>query len=202
MKCSTCYNLQRPALDLHSVLNCGLTKQFSLNTERLLLRMPRKSDCRDLFLYAKDPFCSRYCLWRAHRSLKDSCFFINAMLKENRTKAALNFAVEEKSTGRMIGTIGFVSFSMEHSLAEVGYSFAPSIWGRGYATEALNKIVDYAFNTMELHRLEAQCDSRNTASARVLEKCGFKREGLMQKRLFLKDEYADILFYAMVNKNA
>lgn len=101
----------------------------------------------------------------------------------------------------MIGTIGLVSINLEHSLAEVGYSFAPKSWGQGYATEALKKLIDYSFNTLRLHRLEAQCDSRNTHSANVLKKCGFQLEGLMKQRLYVKGEYADILFYALVNKN-
>lgn len=186
---------------MHKALSYGSLKQSFLDTERLILRAPKKSDCRDLYSYAKDPACSRYCLWSAHESLSDSRYFLYAMARENKQNQAINFAVEEKSTGKMIGTIGLVSINLEHSLAEVGYSFAPKSWGQGYATEALKKLIDYSFNTLRLHRLEAQCDSRNTHSANVLKKCGFQLEGLMKQRLYVKGEYADILFYALVNKN-
>lgn len=187
---------------MYNAINYSVLKQVALDTDRLILRVPKRKDSHDMYAYASDPECSRYCLWNTHKSLSESYYFICGMIKENKQNHEINFAVEEKATGKMIGTISIFSFNPEHRLAEIGYSFAKKCWGHGYATEALNKLIEYAFFTLKLHRLEAQCDSRNMRSARVLQKCGFENEGFMRKRLYVKGEYADILFYGLVNENA
>ena len=85
--------------------------------------------------------------------------------------------MELKSTGRVIGTVGFVWYSPRNRSAELGYSLSREWWNHGLATQAVSAVSRSAFSALSLNRLEAQHDVRNPASGRVLEKCGFRREG-------------------------
>ena len=92
--------------------------------------------------------------------------------------AADNF-LEREPSGRVIGDISV--FDIENSrMGSVGYRFDPEVWGNGYATEALHAVVDFIFTYTELDRLHATADVRNTASNRVLAKCGFIHEGTIR----------------------
>ncbi|MGI6739803.1 MAG: GNAT family N-acetyltransferase [Christensenellales bacterium] len=169
-----------------------------LSTDRLIIRAPKRRDSGDMFLYSKNPECSRYCLWHPHRSVADSRHFISMLIKENLRLKAQHFAVVLKDSEKMIGTIGISGYSKRDSSAEIGYSLSPEYWGQGYGTEALKSIIDYSFNTLKLNRIEAKSDTRNIASVKLLEKCGFKREGHMHKGMFMKGEYVDLYLYGLL----
>lgn len=172
-----------------------------IQTERLILRSPKSSDVGALFSYATDPQVSRYVLWSAHRTPADSAWFIRKVRSENRQGNEMTLTVEEKSSGQMIGTMGFVSFNHQHHLAEVGYSFSKKSWGKGYATEALTALIRYGFEVLELNRIEGVCDVRNPASGRVMEKCGLQYEGTLRGKALLKGDYADVKQYAILKKD-
>ena len=93
---------------------------------------------------------------------------------------AADSSPERESAGRVIGDISV--FDIENSrMGSVGYRFDPECWGNGYATEALQAAVEFIFTHTELDRLQATADVRNTASNRVLEKCGFVLEGTIRR---------------------
>jgi len=108
------------------------------------------------------------------------------------------FIVEKKDGSR----IGFIShFYVLHiagKLMEIGYALVPSERGKGYGTEAVQLLVDYLFLSRDLQRVQAATDVRNLASQRVLEKAGFKREGTMRKRFFMRGEWADDFEYSVL----
>ncbi len=82
--------------------------------------------------------------------------------------------------------------------AEVGYFFAPDAWGNGYATAAVERVVDYAFEELRLHRVHARVFAFNEGSARVLEKVGFEREGVLREAAYMHGEYVDELRYGLL----
>lgn len=167
-----------------------------LETDRLLLRPPRLKDARDLFAYAGDPAVSRYVLWDRHLSVGDARRFLSGLMMENRRGEGMNLCCVLKSDGRVVGTAGFCPIDRENHRAEVGYSFAKWVWGQGIATEALRCLMDYGFDVMKLHRIEGMCDVRNPASARVMEKCGMVREGVLRERYLNKGEFVNVAIYA------
>ena len=107
----------------------------------------------------------------------------------------------ESLNGEPMGTIGLYLYSKEHKRAEIGYDLMKEHWGNGYITEAVKTIVDYGFNTLGLVRIEATVDSENGASAKVLEKNGFKHEGTLRKRFFHDDKWHDELVYGLLKDN-
>lgn len=172
-----------------------------LATPRLLLRAPLRGDDRDLLRVTSDPLVSRYVLWSQQHSIGEARRFLRALMAENRAGGGLTFAIERKEDRRMIGTVGFGAFNREHQYAECGYSLARDCWGQGFASEALSALLTYGFETLGLNRIEGLCAVGNPASARVMEKCGMRREGTLRGRVLLKGEYADVWMYAKTKQD-
>jgi ribosomal-protein-alanine N-acetyltransferase len=101
---------------------------------------------------------------------------------------------------QFVGEVGFVLAPKRFHKAEISYSLLPSFWNNGYATEVVTHFIRFAFNDLQLHRLEAGVAINNKASIRVLEKCGMKREGHHRKILPLADGWSDSFSYAILKE--
>jgi len=98
----------------------------------------------------------------------------------------------------LIGTCGFNYWNRENSRAEIGYDLAQSFWGRGLMVEALRPMLGFGFEQMGLNRIEADVTVGNEASARVLDKLGFREEGLLRQRGYWKGAYHDLRFFGLL----
>ena len=172
-----------------------------LETRRLRLRPLTMRDERDMYRYASDPEVSRHVLWDAHESPRDTRSALRSAIRQYRSGAPGSFAIERRSDRRMIGTIGFMWINCEHRSTEVGYSLARDCWNFGYATEALAAVLDFGFDTLGLHRIEAQHETDNPASGRVMEKCGMTLEGTLRGRVFNKGRFSDVRLYAILRED-
>jgi ribosomal-protein-alanine N-acetyltransferase len=148
-----------------------------IQTARLLLRKPTAADAEAVFRrYASDPVATRYLSWPTHRSRDNTRAFLAWSDAEwEKWPVAGPYLVFARDDGRLLGGTG-LSFKSPHS-AVTGYVFAQDAWGQGFATESLQAMVDLA-RQLGLERLEAICHVEHRPSAHVLEKCGFKREGI------------------------
>lgn len=108
------------------------------------------------------------------------------------------WGVARREDDRVIGTCTLFAITLPHKRAELGFAIERSQWGRGYASEAAGAIVRYAFDAMDLHRIEADVDPRNPASIRTLERLGFQREGYARERYHLNGEIQDALLYGLL----
>ena len=169
-----------------------------LETDRLLLRPLKMSDAKDMYAYAKDPEVSRYVLWDPHKSIWDTRRFLYFSIGQYRKGFPGSFAMELKDSGRMIGTIGFMWVNGEFKSAEVGYSMSRDYWNRGLMTEALQEILRFGFEEMKLNRIEAQHDTQNPASGKVMAHCGMRFEGVLRQRVMNKGQYRDAAVYAIL----
>ena len=106
------------------------------------------------------------------------------------------FLIEKKDGSE----IGLIVLEPEDGMQEIGYSIFPSERGKGYCTEAVIVIVDYLFLSKEIVRIQAHTDTRNSASQRVLEKAGFKREGIIRKHIFMRGEWRDEFLYSILRE--
>jgi RimJ/RimL family protein N-acetyltransferase len=98
-----------------------------------------------------------------------------------------------------VGCIG-LRVDFLHSRGELGYWIGVPYWGRGYATEAARRLVGFAFDTLGLNRVHASCFSRNRASARVLEKAGLVREGVLRRHVRRFGRFEDLTLYGLVRE--
>ena len=174
------------------------TKQ--LHSERLLFRKMCKRDAADMYDYAKRPEVTRYLLWREHPDLTYTKRYLAYVETCYRAGSFFDFAVVERESGRMIGTCGFTRFDFANNAAEIGYVLHPEYWNRGLASEAVRTILQYGFETLGLHRIEARYMKDNLASRRVMEKCGMHFEGIQRGLMLIKDRYEDIGICACVNE--
>jgi ribosomal-protein-alanine N-acetyltransferase len=111
----------------------------------------------------------------------------------------LRLAVADRATDRLVGTIGFHTVSPEHFSAELAYDLSPSVWGSGIATYLCGVVVQWAHHHVGLRRVQATVLSSNVRSMRVLERCGFKREGLLQSYRFVRGSPGDFWMFAHVH---
>ena len=103
----------------------------------------------------------------------------------------------EKKDGSKIGEIGHFP---EGKIRAIGYSLIPSERRKGYCTEAVKIMVDYLFLSRDIVRIQAHTDVRNVASQKVLEKAGFKKEGVIRKSMFIKGEWRDRFLYSFLRE--
>ena len=149
-----------------------------LETARLSLRRPSLADADTVFSrYASDPDVTRFLGWPRHRSTEDTRRFLEFSESEWRRWPAGPYLIESRDDRRLVGSTG-LGFETPFRAA-TGYVLAKDAWGLGYATEALQAIVALA-PALGVRRLYALFHPEHLASQRVLEKCGFDRESLLQ----------------------
>ncbi len=151
-----------------------------IETARLVLRRPVAADAEGVFArYASDPEVTRLMAWPRHRSVEDTRSFLAFSDAEWERWPAGPYLIESREDGQLLGGTGF-AFETP-TVAATGYVLARDAWGRGYATEALRAMVALA-PALGIRRLYALCHPTNAASVRVLEKGGFRSEGVVQRR--------------------
>ena len=174
----------------------NVTKIFSripeLETARLTLRKLRVSDSDDMFDYSRDPRVTEFLLWEPHKTVRESRDYLDYLQKCYRSGEFYDWGLVERASGRMIGTCGFTSLDFKHNSAEVGYVLNSAVWGKGYAVEALTRVLRFAFIDLNVHRVEAKYIVGNERSLRVMKKCGMKFEGIRGESMFIKGNYRDI----------
>lgn len=173
----------------------------TLETDRLILRPMKMSDARDMYAYASDREVSRHVLWDAHTSIFQTRRFLRAAIRQYRQGLPGSFAIALKESGRMIGTIGFMWVNVDHQSAEVGYSLSRDYWNQGLMTEALRRVIAFGFDDLRLNRIEAQHDTENPASGKVMAHVGMIYEGVMRQRLKNKGRFVDVACYAILRSD-
>lgn len=118
---------------------------------------------------------------------------------EQKGEDVQNFAVSLTDERRLIGHISFHKYFGEHTY-EIGWVFHPAYYRKGYATEAAKAIVQFGFEQMQLHRIIATCQPENTASYRIMEKIGMRREGFFEKCIPHGNEWWDEYYYAILHE--
>lgn len=118
-----------------------------------------------------------------------------------QTKQLLEWGVTERGQSAVVGTCALANWSVEHRRAEIGYALGRSYWGRGIMSEVLPELIRFGFQEMQLNRIEADTDPRNTRSISSLEKLGFEREGLLRQRYLINDELQDAVVFSLLRCN-
>jgi len=171
-----------------------------LEGERIRLRPYREDDARAIFALYSDPDVTRYWSFPAWTRREQATDYLAARMALE-TPAVYAWALAEREGDRLVGTTTFFSLSGPHKRAEVGYSLLPSRQGRGLASEALRLALAHAFGPLGLERIEADVDPRNEASWRLLEKLGFRREGLLRNRWRVNGEVCDSYLYGLLRED-
>jgi aminoglycoside 6'-N-acetyltransferase len=163
-----------------------------------LIRRFRPEDADALADYRSDPRNARYQSWTTPVT-RDEAVALAAHFRagDPAEPGWFQYAVEARDTGTIIGDVG-VDRHANGMQAEIGFTLARDWHGRGYASEAVTRVLDHLFFDLGLHRVSAECDARNVASARLLERLGFRREGLRRSHTWIKGEWTDDLLFGVL----
>ena len=172
-----------------------------LETQRLILRKLTIEDDKAVFEYGSDPEVPKYMTWNVHKSIDDARSFINFTLGRYERDEAGEWGIVLKENNKLIGSIGFAWCDIKNRRAEIGYALARPYWGRGIMTEAVNRVLKFAFEQMELNRIECCHFPANEGSGRVMQKVGMSFEGMARQKMFVKGQYWDIKQYAILRSD-
>ncbi len=174
---------------------------ITLATGRLKLRWMTQADAPALFALFSDPAVTRYWSTPAWTDLAQAHAFIDTTLAEYEAGTGLRFAILLADTDEMIGSIKLYDFYDANRRCDIGYALLQAQWGKGLVGEALSAVIDYAFKTLNMNRIEADIDPRNEASAKVLDRLAFVKEGYMRERWIVNGEVCDTAFYGLLKRD-
>jgi [ribosomal protein S5]-alanine N-acetyltransferase len=173
----------------------------AIPTKRLTLRVLTYSDAQALFEMFSDTEVMRYWSSPPLTDLSQIHQMLDDIHEDYSNHRALQLGIERQADNLFVGTCVLYHFHFPSRRAELGYALGRPFWGLGYMQEALIAFINYAFETLDLNRLEADIDPRNLASAKTLERLGFQKEGLLRERWIVSGEVSDTGFYGLLRKD-
>jgi [ribosomal protein S5]-alanine N-acetyltransferase len=175
--------------------------ELTLATARLLLRPLHEPDAPALFTIFSDPKVMRYWSTPAWQSIESATEMIAGDGKAMAEGRYLRLGLERAADKALIGVCTLFALSPQCRRAEVGYALAAHAWGCAYMDEALRALLRHGFSALALNRVEADIDPRNEASARSLERLGFKKEGHLRERWIVAGEVSDTALYGLLRSD-
>ena len=169
-----------------------------LKTSRLSLRTISAADIDDFYAVYSNPEVMRYWSTPPLPNRDAASKLISEIHEGNERHDLLKWGIALLSNDRLIGSVTLFNLEFTHHRAEIGYVQGRAYWGQGYMQEALKAVINYAFESLNIHRLEADVDPRNDASVRTLERLGFQREGYLRERWQVNGEIQDAFFYGLL----
>jgi RimJ/RimL family protein N-acetyltransferase len=169
-------------------------------TSRLKLRSFQDDDLESFIAYRSDPLVARYQGWDAPYPREKAIAFVEEMKNKQPGGQGewYQIIVSLKPGLQVIGDLAFHILDEDILQAEIAFTLARSFWGRGYATEAARRLLDYLFGELHLHRVRAICDAENLGSAHVLERLGMRREGDLLENIWFKGQWGSEFLYAIL----
>ncbi|WP_175946916.1 GNAT family N-acetyltransferase [Burkholderia pyrrocinia] len=175
-----------------------LFEPVTLNTSRLVLRPLRDADAQAFFEIWSDAEAMRYFSFAPMTHIEQAAERVARNLRTSTSGQDFVCVLESRKTGETLGECALFHANEQCRRAEIGFSLRRKYWSGGYMREAASAVIDHAFGALRLNRLEADIDPRNVASARLLERLGFVREGLLRERWIVGDEVSDSALYGLL----
>ena len=172
-----------------------------IETNRLILREFEDADFSDVHRYASDLRVVEHLSWGPNSETDTRNFITKAIHhRQASPRREFEFAVVLRATGRIIGGCSLCARGQpENATCEIGYCFLHEVWGHGYGAEAVEALVNFGVSETGVHRIFATIDLDNPASTRLVERLGFRREGVMRQDAFVRGVWKDSLIYALLD---
>jgi ribosomal-protein-alanine N-acetyltransferase len=182
------------------MLNINFTPFPILETKRLLLRRVNKDDVNEVFALRSNPETMKYIPRPLVKTIDDALEHIAMIDAKIEGNEGINWAITYKDNPKLVGIIGHYRIKPEHFRAEIGYMILPEYNGQGIVSEAVKEVVEYGFEVMKLHSIEAIIDPENYGSEKVLQKSGFIKEAHFKENEFFEGGFLDSVIYSILNK--
>lgn len=173
----------------------------ALQTDRLVLRQLTTEDIDFVFEHFRDPRVTQYLMDEPPLADYVQAQAIIDFYTEPEGKTHNRWALVRKSDGRLIGTCGYHKWVTAHSRAEIGYDLSPDWWGQGYMTEALRAVIRHGFARMGLNRIDALVYVENARSIQLLQRLGFRQEGLLRDYFCQDSVFYDHSLFALLRRD-
>ena len=169
-----------------------------LESERLHLKKLRPQDASGIRYLRSHPKVMTYMDADVHETLDISQSFIAENLERYQQQRGLFWTIFEKATSKFVGDFAFWNIVTDHHRAEIGYTLKPEFWGKGYMSEAMNRLLRFGFENLQLHRVEADINPANESSRKLLLKAGFQKEAYFRENRYFNGKYIDSEIYALL----
>lgn len=170
-------------------------------TDRLSLRLYRESDLERLVAIYSQPGVTRFLLEEPWTPESGATQLERRLARTGLDDPEGSLALAVERAGDLIGAVSAWRTEQERRTVELGWTLDPAYGGAGYATEAVAAVVHHVFERYDVHRVSAQMDARNDASARLATRLGMRQEAHFQKDFWSKGEWTDTLVFAMLRSD-
>ncbi len=179
-----------------------MEKEFPIiETGRLILREVKTEDAYDMLKYLSNKDVVKPMGLAPFQTVKDVWDEINWYKTIYEEGTGIRWGITLKNSGKVIGSCGFLNMLSKHYRAEVGYELSKDYWGKGIASEALEAVVKYGYRHFQLERIEALIEPTNLPSQKLVEKLGFRREGLLRHYEFTCGKFDDLYMYSIIKED-
>lgn len=177
-----------------------MTQQFpEIKTQRLYLRQFKEDDQEKVFRGLSHPEVIKY-YGVTYKSFEETGTQMDWFSKLEETGTGIWWAICSGENNNFYGAIGINNLNTEHKKAEIGYWLLPEFWGKGIIKEAAEEVLNYVFDQLKLHRIEAFVETENSNSEKLLQKLGFKYEGTLVDSEIKNNRYISVKIFARLNK--
>lgn len=171
----------------------------TLDLGEYILRPLQRSDAPAWYAYLSDPEVTRLTSYNI-QTIDAVNGMIEWYLAGYANKTSNRWAIAQKDSDLLIGTCGYYSWDLAHSIAELGYDLSRAYWGKGIMTRVVVACQQWAFETLQVNRIQATVMVGNLGSARVLEKAGFLQEGTLREYKIARGEPRDFWIYSQLRR--
>ena len=171
----------------------------TLTTTRLILRAITEKDAREIFRLRSNENVMQYIDRPRPKTINDALSYINIITNALKNEEGITWGICFKYSDQLIGTIGFWRMDKENYRAEIGYMLDDAFHRQGVMQEALNVVLDYGFNIMHLHSVEANINPMNIATMKILEKNNFVHEAHFRENYYYNGKFLDSFVYSLLS---
>lgn len=171
-----------------------------LKSDRLTMRDIRPEDAEAIYKMRSNGRVNQFIPRPLMPTLEDSKILVGKTINAYQNKQGIGWAGVLRGNKEIIGTCGFNSIEPQNRRAEIGGEMATEYWGKNIALEAVEMIIQFGFEIMNLHTIEAKVSPENRGAVFVLEKLGFKKEAHFIDRVFYKDVFSDMAVYTLFER--
>jgi [ribosomal protein S5]-alanine N-acetyltransferase len=180
------------------VLTVNFNPFPTIITDRLVLRQVKKSDVKEIFFLRSDKKVLEFLDRRPAKSKEEALLFIEKINELGKNNDGITWAITHKPANTLIGTVCYWNMKKEHYRAEIGYALHPDFHGKGIMQEAMTEVINFGFETMKLHSIEANVNPNNLSSIKLLERNNFIREGYFKEDFFYNGKFLDSAIYSLL----
>jgi ribosomal-protein-alanine N-acetyltransferase len=173
----------------------------NLETERLLLRRVSKDDLNEILELRGNPETMKFIPRPLVKTEEDALNHFKMIDEKIEKNEGINWAITVKGNPKLIGIIGHYRIQPENHRCEIGYMILPQYNGQGIVTEAIKAVLEYGFEDMNMHSIEAVIDPDNSASERVLQKNDFIKEAHLVENEYYDGKFWDTVIYSILKRN-